>query len=334
MGMLNTSKLVDAKFSSTKNAVLDGLYGAVQTYNTMENLPKQEKVNLLERILVGCGDWLTSHRPKATPTNTARWAALDDLAKQVIAEGDKLGARFLTGPTDWKTIGNAQRSYWLEFLSLQHGVGYVLSGEFEKWRNGAGGANDSFWDYIRISAPYNPLMVKYYGGTAKAEKRRVAFKAGKLVRTSDDLPFDTQALQTAASGAGWAIFVVSLTGAMYAHKHEVGIYHHSTFLSGSAVLAAGELCCDQGVIKCVTAKSGHYAPSKENMAAFVRQFPMTPPKAVIIPDFTKDPLPAHLVSEFKFSGAVAPSLKCAQVDAALPLWAKGGVTAMLNKIAA
>jgi hypothetical protein len=336
MGKLSTSKLVDAKVGTTNNIILSGVYGAAQTYNTNENLPNQEKVNLLERILVGCGEWLTSHRPKTTATNVARWAALDDLAKQVIAEGGKLGARFLTGPTDWKTIGPAQsqRSYWLEYLSPQHGVGYVLSEEFEKWRNGAGGANDSFWEYIRTSAPYNALMVKYYGGTAKAEKRRVVFKAGQLVRASDDSPFDTQQLITAASGQGWGIFVVSMEGAMYAHKHEVGVYHHSTFLSGSAVMAAGELCCERGVVKCVTGKSGHYVPSKENLAAFVRQFPMLPSKAVIIPDFSANPLPAYWMSEFRFSGSGAKGLKRAQVDGALPGWAKnGGVPTMLNKIA-
>jgi hypothetical protein len=338
MTKLNTSKLTDAaKLHTTDNEILKGVYGAVQTYNTMETLPKQEKVYLLERILVGCGEWLTSHRPKTTPTNNARWAALDDLAKQVIGEGDQLGARFLTGPTDWKTIGSPQnqRSYWLEYLSPQHGVGYTLSGAFERWRNGDGDPADGFWDYVQMNPPYGLTLVKYYGGTAKGEKRRVVFKAGQLVRASDDSPFHTQLLSTAVSGQGWAIFVVSFEGAMYAHKHEVGVFHHSTFLSGSAVMAAGELCCDGGVVKCITAKSGHYMPSKENLAAFVRHFPMLPRKAVIIPDFAANPLPAYTVQEFRFnSSGAAPSLKRAQVDAALPPWAKGGLTNMMNKIAA
>jgi hypothetical protein len=280
---------------------------------------------------------LTSHRPKATATNAARWAALDDLAKQVVAEGDKLGARFLTGPTDWKTIGPrfSEQSYWLEYLSPGHGIGFALSGSFKDWCNGAGAANDSFWDYIQHNPPYDLKLVKYYGGTAKAEKRRVEFKAGKLVRAGDGSPFDSQGLATATSGAGWAIFVVSPEGKTYAYKHKLGEYHHSTFLSGSAVMAAGELCCDQGVVKCITAKSGHYRPSKENMGAFVCQFPMLPQKTVVIPDFSANPLPAYWVSEFRFNvSGKAKSLKRAQVDSALPIWAKGGVTAMLNKIAA
>lgn len=334
--MLNASKLTTAaKINKSDNIILSGIYGAVQTYNTMENLPKQEKVYLLERILVGCGEWLTSHRPKTTATNTARWAALDDLAKQVIEEGDKLGARFLSGPTDWKRIDARKRSYWLEYLSPKHVATNVLSAEFDFWCSGSGNPNDSFWEYLQMKPPTEATLVKYYGGTAEAERYRVVFKAGQLIQASDDSPLHTQNLSTGFSGQGWGIFVVSFEGAMYAHQHEIGVFHHSTFLSGSAVMAAGELCCDSGVVKCITAKSGHYMPTKENLAAFVRHFPTLPRKAVIIPDFTVKPLGAYWVQEFKFNtSGGARSLKRAEVAAALPAWAKSGVTDMLNKIAA
>jgi hypothetical protein len=338
MSKINTSKLAAAKLNNTENIILSKIYGAVQTYNTMENLPKQEKVHLLESVLVGCADWLTSHRPKDTATNKARWEALDDLAKQVVDEGDKLGARFLTGPTNWRDVDSARenRSYWLEYLSPQHGAAHLLSDEYYRWRTGSGAPDESFWEYIRQNPPEGLTLVHYYGGTAEAEKYRVVFKAGLLTRASDDSPFHTEHLSTEFSGKGWAIFVVSYEGAMYAHKHEAGVFHHSTFLSGSAVMAAGELCCDNGAVKCITGKSGHYMPSKENLAAFVRQFPMLPRKAVVIPDFAAKPLPAYWVQEFKFNASgAAQSLKRAAVDAALPVWAKSGVkTNMLNKIAA
>ena len=120
---------------------------------------------------------------------------------------------FRTGPNSLEAIDRSsdnQRSYWLEYLSPQHGVGYTLSAAFERWRNGDGGPDDSFWDYVRMNPPYGLTLVKYYGATAKAEKRRVVFKAGQLVRASDDLPFrQSKLLSTAVSGQGWAIFVVS-----------------------------------------------------------------------------------------------------------------------------
>jgi len=330
--MLNTTKLINAKIPSTKNWFLETVWNLVKLYNASPNLPNIEKTNVLERILVGAGEWLTSHPPKATPTNQARWAAMDDLAQQVINEGVKLGARFLTGPTNWKLInGNmANRSYWLEYLSPQHGVGYQLAPVFAAWRN-HGQPHESFWDYAKIHPPQGPLLVKYYGGTAKAEKRRVEFKEdGKLYYAISGALFHSQPLTTVVSGAGWAIFVVSPEGKMYAHKHVTGIYHHSTFLSGSAVMAAGELVVDQGVVKFITAKSGHYIPTPENMRAFIRQFPKIPGQAVIMPDFKSNPPPAHRVAELKFTSNPR-ALKRAQATAVLPGWANKNNN-VINKI--
>lgn len=335
--MINTRKLVDAKLDTTKNDTLKVVYDLVGLYNSGSLPSTLEKINVLERILLGAGDWLTSHRPKTTATNLARWSALDDLASQAALEGNKLGAKFLTGPTDWKTIESAtpkNRSYWLEFLAPQHGPGYVLSDTFKAWRDGAGPPDESFWEYLNINPPYNATMVKYYGNTPNAEKRRMVFKAGKLHRVSDDSLFDSQALSTAFSGSGWAIFVVSPDGKLYAHKHKVGVFHHSTFLSGSAVMAAGELVVQQGVVKCITAKSGHYAPNVDNMRAFVRAFPDIPGQAVILPDFASTPLPAYRVSEFRFGGKTPKGLKRADVTATIPVWAQAGVAAMLGKITA
>lgn len=335
--MISTRKLQDAKIDTTKNDTLKVVYALVGLYNDSSLPSDLEKINVLERILLGAGDWLTSHRPKGTATNLARWSALDDLATQAILEGNKLGAKFLSGPTNWKDVESTtmkNRSYWLEFLAPQHGPGYMLSGSFKAWRDGAGLSDESFWEYLNTNPPYGATMVKYYGNTPKAEKRRLVFKAGRLHKVSDDSLFDSQALSTAFSGSGWAIFVVSPDGKLYAHKHKVGVFHHSTFLSGSAVMAAGELVVQQGVVKCITAKSGHYTPSVDNMRTFVRNFPEVPGQAVIIPDFTSNPLPAFRVSEFRFGGSTPKGLKRADVQATLPAWAQPGVAAMLNKITA
>lgn len=334
--MLNTAKLQGAKIATTKNHLLEAVWSTVKLYNTAPHLPKTEKINILERILVGAGEWLTSHPPKITATNQSRWAAMDDLAKQVVDEGKQFGARFLTGPTNWKSINDNHRSYWLEYLSPNHGVGYQLSSLFEEWRK-YGRSDQSFWDYIRINPPYDQKLVKYYGGSAKAEKRRVVFKEdGKLYRAISDTLFDTRKLETVSSGKGWAIFVVSPEGKIYAHKHVVGVYHHSTFLSGSAIVAAGELVVDQGVVRFITAKSGHYAPTPANMRAFVQRFPQIPHRAVIMPDFVANPPPAHTIGEFKFNPNNPKTLTRRQVLDALPQWARldetGTTHQMINKI--
>ncbi len=335
--MLNTAKLLNAKMNASQNEILKTLFGLVQLYNASESQPATERIYILERILVGAAEWLTSKRPKNTGTNQARWKALDDLAKQVVDEGARLGARFLTGPTDWKQITgqHANQSYWLEYLAPQHRVGYRLSDKFDSWLSSGGPADETFWEWLAINPPYGDEFVKYYGGTAKAEKRRVLFKEdGKLYRSIDDSVFDTRALKTHASGNGWAIFVVSPEGKMYSHKHEVGVYHHSTFLSGSAVMAAGEIVVDTGVVKFITAKSGHYRPTPDNLRNFVTRFPQIPRTAIVIPSFSGTPLAAYSVGEFKFNRTSPKSLKQAQVKAALPAWALGpDAQVMVNKIA-
>lgn len=40
-----------------------------------------------------------------------------------------------------------------------------------------------------------------------------------------------------------------------------GEFHHSSFLSGKKVAAAGEIKIEKGIIKLVTDESGHYKPS-------------------------------------------------------------------------
>lgn len=61
-----------------------------------------------------------------------------------------------------------------------------------------------------------------------------------------------------ASGDGWAIFVVDLQERIYAGPYAYGEFHHSSFLAGAPVLAAGEIAVDQGRVVGLTNKTGHY----------------------------------------------------------------------------
>jgi len=74
-----------------------------------------------------------------------------------------------------------------------------------------------------------------------------------------------------AQNEGWAIFVMSPSGYFYAHSKEVGRFHHSSFLAGTATLAAGCLCVDQGVITGQNNASGHYQPGDDQSLQFVRE---------------------------------------------------------------
>ncbi|KAK4392084.1 IQ domain-containing protein IQM3 [Sesamum angolense] len=48
-----------------------------------------------------------------------------------------------------------------------------------------------------------------------------------------------------------------------------GLFHHSSFLAGGATLAAGRLMAEDGVLKCISAYSGHYKPTDDSLDSFL-----------------------------------------------------------------
>lgn len=63
------------------------------------------------------------------------------------------------------------------------------------------------------------------------------------------------------------IFAQASDGSIFAHRTETGRFHHSSFLSGQAVRAAGELVTDAaGKIVEINNESGHYKPTTKQMA--------------------------------------------------------------------
>ena len=67
------------------------------------------------------------------------------------------------------------------------------------------------------------------------------------------------------SKEGFAIFVMDPEGQVYVGRHDVGKFHHSSFLGGEPVAAAGEMIVKNGIIETVSNKSGHYRPGPEQM---------------------------------------------------------------------
>ena len=59
---------------------------------------------------------------------------------------------------------------------------------------------------------------------------------------------------------------MSENGKIYISKYnEFGKFHHSSFLSGEKVAAAGEISINKGIIKVVNNRSGHYMPNIGNV---------------------------------------------------------------------
>jgi hypothetical protein len=89
--------------------------------------------------------------------------------------------------------------------------------------------------------------------------------AGSGSFTRGGAAFDTGSDYSKFMGGSWAIFVMSKDGQLYAGSHKVGLFHHSSFLSGGEVAGAGEMKASGGRITALTNKSGHYKPTGAEM---------------------------------------------------------------------
>ncbi|MFD4434121.1 hypothetical protein [Nocardia sp. NPDC058497] len=103
--------------------------------------------------------------------------------------------------------------------------------------------------------------VAYLGATDRARFRLHARDG--LLYTADGALFDTTAASTLWSPAGGrAIFVMDADGIIYSSpRHLLGRFHHSSFLAGGPVAAAGELVARNGRIVMVSDHSTHYRPA-------------------------------------------------------------------------
>jgi hypothetical protein len=117
--------------------------------------------------------------------------------------------------------------------------------------------------------------VRYFGPSERAEFLLVVDETGLLRYAQTDKLFDTQkarSIHTAA--AGKAIFVLDGKGNMYAtlDAYRLGriSIHHSSFLAGGPVAAAGELEVREGKIVGFTDQSGHYKPTLDLSGQFLK----------------------------------------------------------------
>lgn len=61
------------------------------------------------------------------------------------------------------------------------------------------------------------------------------------------------------------IFVIDLAGGMYLGRKHKGRFHHSSFVSGAPIYAAGKIIIKHGIILAVEPHSGHFKPQIENL---------------------------------------------------------------------
>ncbi|MCB1023395.1 MAG: hypothetical protein KDB79_03340 [Acidobacteria bacterium] len=319
--MLNSTALINSGAQTSKNPFFKQLYEEVVAYNAIPGTGAlQQKADQLLKVCRLGGCYCTGKPPQPPKSyggkNGPRWAAIKDMLDQVGTEVTTLGLRMLHGPSDFKKIGGNVSSYWLELIDPQHRAGHVLTPQFALWMKDANAitTKTSFWDYIGTdnSGLIEDAAVKYY---PELKEQDYDLRAGsKLHFNNDGLlvdywddPWDTYSTETHFTGKGWGVFVVSPKGKIYGGNHIAGEHHHSSFLAGGMVKAAGEMACFDGVPRFITAKSGHYKPTSDNLRNWVNTCPQIRGDALILPGWGTPPK-FHTVDSFRVQGEMASVL--------------------------
>ncbi|OVA03600.1 hypothetical protein BVC80_1651g109 [Macleaya cordata] len=163
--------------------------------------------------------------------------------------------------------------HWIEAIDPRHRYGHSLHLYYDEWCKGDAGQPFFYWldiGYGRVvdlkECPRSKLRqqcIKYLGPQEREHYEYIIVEGIILHRQSGE-PMDTS---KGSQGAKW-IFVMSTSKKLYAGEKKKGMFHHSSFLAGGATLAAGRLVAVDGVLKSISAYSGHYRPTDENLDSF------------------------------------------------------------------
>lgn len=164
--------------------------------------------------------------------------------------------------------------HWIEAIDPRHRYGHNLHYYYEEWCKTDSGQPFFYWldlgngkNIDLEQCPRSKLRkqcIKYLGPQERehyefivCEGKIIHKQSGDLLHTKED-----------SKDAKW-IFVMSTSKKLYAGKKKKGLFHHSSFLAGGATLAAGRLEVEHGVLKSISAYSGHYRPTDDALNSFV-----------------------------------------------------------------
>ena len=112
-----------------------------------------------------------------------------------------------------------------------------------------------------VAGGYYTTAVPYLDETER-RKLQVFVEDGLLV-DHNGRPFDAYhaSLVGAELFSLQAIYAMDQCGRIFmTYHHEIGLFHHSSFLSGAPIAAAGEMLVVDGRLLEIDAASGHYRP--------------------------------------------------------------------------
>ncbi|GLT93302.1 hypothetical protein SLE2022_111010 [Rubroshorea leprosula] len=179
-----------------------------------------------------------------------------------------------------KGLGNDAKAqklafqHWIEAIDPRHRYGHNLNLYYEEWYKRDTGQPFFYWLDVGNGKGLDlracprwrleQQCIKYLGPQER-ENYEYMIVNGTMVHKQTQNPFNTNPGQQSSK---W-IFVMSTSKKLYAGEKKKGSFHHSSFLAGGATLAAGRLTVEDGKFKSVSAYSGHYRPTNENLSSFL-----------------------------------------------------------------
>jgi len=155
--------------------------------------------------------------------------------------------------------------YFLQFMAdgdRQWLIDHILIGYMHH--------DQAFVDSLTTGTP----AVKYLNTAQERAQYHIGGSGGKLMydQVKPPKPLDTTKMNSLMSGTGYGIYAMSPDGQIYAGEHKGAQFHHSSFLAGGDVAGAGEFrTTNDGTLKEITTKSGHYKPTVAQLAQTLRE---------------------------------------------------------------
>ncbi|KAG7395074.1 hypothetical protein PHYBOEH_004271 [Phytophthora boehmeriae] len=226
----------------------------------------------------------TSPENPTFPVLVDRWRQLRTKMQQLTRGMKRCRRRNFKGEasTDAPTCRASilHKDFWLEALDEQHRYGFHLRAFHKVWKHEmtnsrSSTADCSFFHWLdhgngrKLELPEcNQLQLRSTLVEYCTVQERRQFE---LQFVSDG---ENVTVKYAASGlvvntderSKW-IFVVDLNGHMYLNRKCKGRFHHSSFVAGAPIFAAGKIIIKQGTIVAIEPHSGHFKPRLDNLQA-------------------------------------------------------------------
>ncbi|KAL3754123.1 hypothetical protein ACJRO7_001382 [Eucalyptus globulus] len=164
--------------------------------------------------------------------------------------------------------------HWIEAIDPRHRYGHSLHLYYKEWCKADSGQPFFYWldigdgkELDLKECPRSKLRqqgIKYLGPQEREHYEYVVIN-GKIVHKQTGELLHTK---KGSEDAKW-IFVMSPSKRLYAGEKKKGVFHHSSFLAGGVTIAAGRIAAEHGVLKSISAYSGHYRPTEDRLDNFI-----------------------------------------------------------------